>query len=131
LEDNAGQESIKLDLGGGRTTSYSLGTAGGQEILVIIISVNPKSADDKNYYEMKLDTVELKASKGPKAGRVVGMYAYRTEGQDAFTRFTPNKDQRVLVKGPMEIEFAYILPRDRREMELTVKGFKDMELFSE
>lgn len=130
IEDSMTVESIKLDVGGGRIIERQAGTAGGQEILVIVISVTPKSSDDKNYYELRPAEVLLKAGRNLRAGREIPLFGCRLEGDKAF-RLRPKAGDKLLIRGEKELEFAYYVPKDRKDLQFQLKGFKTLKLLED
>jgi colicin V production protein len=129
IEDSMSAKSIKIDVNG-TIREIQASTAGGQEILVIVISVTPKSSDDKNYYEIKPAEVSLKASRGPRAGRDIPLFACRPEGDKAFRR-RPKASDTILIRGERELEFAYYVPRQREALQFLLKGFKTLKLLED
>lgn len=128
LVDHETREGITVQLSGDRVREMSAGQIGGQDILVLTVSIGSKDADDRYYYELDLSAVQLKATKGPRAGREIQMFAYQTEGAKAFSRYLPNKPPRIMMQGEREVEFAYFVTKERENLQLSIKGFKAMKL---
>ena len=117
---------VPLRLSSGKVVAFKTAAASGAEMLVVTVLISPKKEGDRNYYELKVGDIQLKAVKGPKAGRVVPIYGLRFADEEAFHK--PVTDEVLTVRGEKELQIAFYVTKDREEMSLTVKGFKAMDV---
>lgn len=125
-DDSDVAEEVPLRLSSGKIVSFKAAAASGAEMLVVTLLISPKNEGDRSYYELKVGDIDLKAVKGPKAGRVIPIHSLRFADEEAF--HPPAPDDVLTIRGEKKLQIAFYVTKDREEMSLTVKGFKAMDV---
>ncbi|MBN2582014.1 MAG: CvpA family protein [Planctomycetes bacterium] len=118
-------ESIPLLSSRGRPLEYRAAAGGGQELVVVKLSFQPKKDDDHNFYKFDPRGTEMQLSRKV-SSEPLQVFAVRAPGAENFV--FARRAEEVTLHDITVMEFAFTAPKDREGAKIAVPGGRAVSL---